>query len=223
MIVRCENLVKNYGGAGASSFAALRGLSFDLAKGEMLAVTGPSGCGKSTLLNIVGLLDSPNSGRYFLRGKDVSSLDDYQRTLLRRTDIGFIFQSFHLLPHFSTLDNVALPMLYAGTPSSEMKHRASELLGLVGLGGQEKKTPLQLSGGERQRVAVARALANKPKLLLADEPTGNLDSATSAEVIALLKKVCAESGSAMLIVTHDPEVARKADRNIKIRDGQVVA
>ncbi|HOX23786.1 MAG TPA: ABC transporter ATP-binding protein, partial [Elusimicrobiales bacterium] len=204
-------------------FAALRGLSFDLAKGEMLAVMGPSGCGKSTLLNIVGLLDSPNSGRYFLRGKDVSSLDDYQRTLLRRTDIGFIFQSFHLLPHFSTLDNVALPMLYAGTPSSEMKHRASELLGLVGLGGQEKKTPLQLSGGERQRVAVARALANKPKLLLADEPTGNLDSATSAEVIALLKKVCAESGSAMLIVTHDPEVARKADRNIKIRDGQVVA
>jgi len=220
MIVSCQELVKNYGDGGAA-FAALRGLSFELAECEMLAVTGPSGCGKSTLLNIIGLLDTPSSGRYLLEGKNAGAMNDYQRTLLRRTDIGFIFQSFHLLPHFSILENVTLPMLYAGAPSAEMKLRAAELLSAVGLKGQEKKTPLQLSGGERQRVAVARALANKPRLLLADEPTGNLDSSTSAEIIRLLKNVCAETGAAMLIVTHDPEVARKADRNIRMRDGRV--
>ncbi|NLO92402.1 MAG: ABC transporter ATP-binding protein [Elusimicrobia bacterium] len=186
----------------------------------MLAVTGPSGCGKSTLLNIVGLLDAPTSGRYLLDGRDVGALDDYRRTLLRRTDIGFIFQSFHLLPNFSLLDNVSLPMLYAGLPSREIKARGMELLASVGLGGQERKKPPQLSGGERQRVAVARALANRPRLLLADEPTGNLDSRTSADIMALLRGVCQRSGAAMLIVTHDPEVARKADRNIKMRDGR---
>ena len=220
MTINCENLVKVYGD-GAAAYHALRGLSFSLSEREMLAVTGPSGCGKSTLLNIVGLLDTPTSGRYFMGGQDVGVLDDYRRTLLRRTDIGFIFQSFHLLPHFSLTDNVALPMLYAGVPSAEMKRRAAELLDAVGLKGQEKKTPLQLSGGERQRVAIARALANRPKLLLADEPTGNLDSTTSSSVIALLKNICVETGAAMLIVTHDPEVARKADRNIRMRDGRV--
>lgn len=218
MIVKCEGLVKTYG--GASAFTALRGLSFSLDRGEMLAVTGPSGCGKSTLLNVIGLLDKPTAGSYELEGRDVAQFDDYKCTLLRRNTIGFIFQSFHLLPHFSLLDNVALPMLYAGLPSREIKARSLELLESVGLGGQERKKPTQLSGGERQRVAVARALANRPKLLLADEPTGNLDSRTSGEIVGLLRDICRSTSAAMLIVTHDPEVARKADRNIKMRDGR---
>ena len=219
MSIACEDLTKVYEG-GKAGWPALRGLTFSIAPGEFAAVTGPSGCGKSTLLNIIGLLDEPSGGRYALHGRDVTTMSDLERSVVRRDQIGFVFQSFHLLNRMSALENVCLPMLYAGADRHAARGRAGELLKKVGLHGKEKKTPLELSGGERQRVAIARALSNSPKLILADEPTGNLDSISSREIMDSLFALNAE-GITIVMVTHDKELASRAGRNIKMRDGRI--
>ncbi|HCC46921.1 MAG TPA: macrolide ABC transporter ATP-binding protein [Elusimicrobia bacterium] len=219
MSIACEGLTKVYEG-GKAGWPALRGLSFEISPGEFAAVTGPSGCGKSTLLNIIGLLDEPSGGRYALHGRDVTTMSDLERSVVRRDQIGFVFQSFHLLNRMSALENVCLPMLYAGADRHAARGRAGELLKKVGLHGKEKKTPLELSGGERQRVAIARALSNSPKLILADEPTGNLDSISSREIMDSLFALNAE-GITIVMVTHDKELASRAGRNIKMRDGRI--
>ncbi|MDD2804697.1 MAG: ABC transporter ATP-binding protein [Elusimicrobiales bacterium] len=219
MSIACEGLTKVYEG-GKAGWPALRGLTFEIAPGEFAAVTGPSGCGKSTLLNIIGLLDEPSGGRYALHGRDVTTMSDLERSTVRRDQIGFVFQSFHLLNRMSALENVCLPMLYAGADRHAARGRAGELLKKVGLHGKEKKTPLELSGGERQRVAIARALSNSPKLILADEPTGNLDSLSSREIMDSLFALNAE-GITIVMVTHDKELAARAGRNIKMRDGRL--
>ncbi len=209
-----DGLTRTYPGG----YQALKGVSFSVAQGEFVAVMGPSGCGKSTLLNILGLLDRPTGGRYRLEGAETARLGDAELTGLRRARIGFVFQAFNLLPRLSALENVALPMAYAGTGVPERRARARELLTRVGLGRKAENTPLQLSGGERQRVGIARALANKPALLLADEPTGNLDSKSSAEILALFKELNME-GMTVVLVTHDPAISAAAGRVLKIKDG----
>ncbi|MDO8803015.1 MAG: ABC transporter ATP-binding protein [Elusimicrobiota bacterium] len=219
MSISCSELTKIYEG-GKSGWPALRGVSFDIKMGEFVAVTGPSGCGKSTLLNIIGLLDEPSGGRYALNGRDIFTLSDLERSDTRRDEIGFIFQSFNLLNRLSALENVSLPLMYAGADSAEMRERATALLRKVGLHGKEKKIPLELSGGERQRVAIARALANSPKLILADEPTGNLDSASSKDIMQMLVDLNAE-GITVIMVTHDKELAARAGRNLRMRDGRL--
>ncbi len=219
MSIKCSEITKVYEG-GKAGWPALRGLSFEIKPGEFVAVTGPSGCGKSTLLNIVGLLDEPTAGVYHLNGRDVFALSDGERSDLRRDEIGFVFQSFHLLNRLSSLENVSLPLMYAGAGGDAMRGRAASLLRRVGLQGKEKKTPLELSGGERQRVAIARALANSPRIILADEPTGNLDSASSREILDTLLQLNAE-GITVVMVTHDRELAGKAGRNLRMRDGRL--
>ena len=212
-LIACEELSRSYG-----SYAALRGVSFTILPGEFTAVMGPSGCGKSTLLAILGLLDRPTRGRYILNGSDASGLSDSERTRLRRERIGFVFQAYNLLPRLSALENVALPMAYAGVPAEERNARAETLLDRVGLKAKARRTPLELSGGERQRVGIARALANRPALLLADEPTGNLDSKSSAAAISFLKELHAE-GLSILLVTHDPSISAAAGRILHLKDG----
>lgn len=219
MSIICRGLEKVYEG-GKAGWPALRGLSLEIKKGEFVAVTGPSGCGKSTLLNIIGLLDEPSGGSCSLNGREVSSMPDSERSDLRLQEIGFVFQSFNLLNRQTALENVCLPLLYSGEYGAAMRGRAAELLKKVGLHGKEKKTPLELSGGERQRVAIARALANSPRIILADEPTGNLDSSSSVEIMGLLTGLNAE-GITIIMVTHDRELAAKAHRNIRMRDGKV--
>ena len=218
--VSCTGLVKVYHD-GSSEYTALHGLTFTIAQGEFVSIMGPSGCGKSTLLNVLGLLDNTSSGTYLLDGRDASSLSDAERSALRREKIGFVFQSYNLLPRISALENVCLPMSYAGVDRLEAKERGKELLTAVGLGHKIHKSPLQLSGGERQRVAIARSLANKPSIILADEPTGNLDSVSSREIMELLEKLNAQ-GITMVLVTHDPNVANRARRILRIQDGRLV-
>ncbi|HVE11898.1 MAG TPA: ABC transporter ATP-binding protein [Elusimicrobiota bacterium] len=218
-MIEAAQLVKHYAGA-AGTYTALKGVSFRVERGEFAAVMGPSGCGKSTLLNVLGLLDHPSSGEYRIDGARASELEDAERTRLRREKIGFVFQSFNLLPRLSALENVCLPTTYAGVPRAEGLERAAGLLGRVGLGAKHHHSPLQLSGGERQRVGLARALANRPALLLADEPTGNLDSRTSAEILELLGELHKE-GMTLLVVTHDRGVAERAQRIIHLHDGAV--
>jgi putative ABC transport system ATP-binding protein len=191
--------------------------------GDYLAIVGPSGSGKSTLMHLLGGLDRPTSGQLLIGGRDVSRLSAPEMAALRNRTIGFVFQSFHLLPRSSAVDNVALPLVYAGVRAGERRRRAAEMLDRVGLGHRLRHRPNQLSGGEQQRVAIARALIGAPRLLLADEPTGNLDSATGAEVLALLESLNAESGVAVVLVTHDHEVAARARREIRMRDGLVVS
>jgi putative ABC transport system ATP-binding protein len=219
-MIEVQDLRKTYG-QGPEAFEALRGVSFRIEDGEFVAVMGPSGCGKSTLLAILGLLDRSTSGSYRLKGREVSGLDDTERTLFRRETIGFVFQSFNLLPRMTSLENVSLPMTYAGVPRRERRERAAELLTKVGLGDKLKRTPLELSGGQRQRVSVARSLVNRPSLMLADEPTGNLDSKTSLEILDLLAQLHAE-GMTVLLVTHDSRVAERAQRVLHFSDGLLV-
>jgi putative ABC transport system ATP-binding protein len=220
-MIDVRDLVKVYG-EGEGSFAALRGLSFSVAKGELVSIMGPSGCGKSTLLNVLGLMDRPTSGAYLFDGQRVEHLGDWGRTRLRREKIGFVFQAFNLLPRMSALQNVCLPMGYAGVPRPERLERGQELLVRVGLGGKAARTPLELSGGERQRVGIARALANRPVLLMADEPTGNLDSRTAMEILDLFCSLHAETMT-ILLVTHDKAVAARSQRTLHIMDGRVVS
>jgi putative ABC transport system ATP-binding protein len=217
--ISCRDLSKVYEG-GQAGWPALRGVTFEIKEGEFVSVTGPSGCGKSTLLNIIGLLDEPSGGSYALYGRDTAGMDDGERSRARRDGIGFVFQSFHLLGRLSALDNVCLPLLYAGADAEGMRARGRQLLARVGLKGKEAKTPLELSGGERQRVAIARALANSPRLILADEPTGNLDSVSSREIMDMLFGLNAE-GMTIVMVTHDRELAARTGRNLRMRDGRL--
>jgi len=203
-VIKCVNLRKTYPLKKLQGYPALKGLDLSIEAGEFVAVTGPSGCGKSTLLNILGFLDDPSGGNYFFKGRDAGSFSDPERSSMRLSEVGFIFQSFNLLPRFSALDNVRLPMLYKG----------------VGSGGKAEQNPLELSGGERQRVGIARALANSPALLLADEPTGNLDSRNGLEIISLLKELNA-GGLTVVMVTHDQGLAKMASRIIKMKDGVI--
>lgn len=219
-LIECKDIVKVYKSSGLE-FEALHGLNFTIKKGEFVALVGPSGCGKSTLLNILGLLDTPTKGQYFLDGKATASLSDYQKTILRRQSIGFIFQSFNLLPNISILNNVKVPMRYANTPYEKAEERAKELLDKMGLLSKCQNTPLQISGGQRQRVCIARALANDPKIIIADEPTGNLDYASGQEVLKIFRGLN-DKGYTIIMVTHDREIAKTAGRMIKMLDGNII-
>ena len=201
--------------------SALRGVSFAVQPGEFVSIVGPSGSGKSTLLHLLGALDKPSSGNLRFFGRDVADLDDAELASLRNREIGFVFQQFQLLNRTSALANVALPLIYRGTPKAERRERAAAALDLVGLSHRLTHRPVQLSGGEQQRVAVARALVAEPRLLLADEPTGNLDTQTGREIMALLRGLNEDSGVALVVITHDPEIAEVAPRQIHIRDGLI--
>ncbi|MCI9846292.1 ABC transporter ATP-binding protein [Flavobacterium pectinovorum] len=198
----------------------LKGINLEINKGEYVALMGPSGSGKSTLMNLLGCLDTPTSGHYVLNGKDVSQMKDDELAGIRNTEIGFVFQTFNLLPRTTALDNVALPMIYAGHPKSERIVRATEVLKQVNLADRMDHQPNQLSGGQRQRVAIARALVNKPSIILADEPTGNLDSKTSVEIMKLFGDIHAQ-GNTVILVTHEEDIAAYAHRVIRLRDGLI--
>ena len=222
-VIEIAGLRKDYH-VGDVTVPALRGVDLTIDKGGFVAVVGASGSGKSTLMNILGLLDQPTAGRYLLAGEDVSGLDRDRRATLRNRMIGFVFQSFNLLPRTTALENVELPLLYNGShlPTVERDRRARELLDLVGLGSRVHHTPAQLSGGQQQRVAIARALVNEPELILADEPTGNLDSRTSVEIMEILQRLNRETGLTVLLITHERDIAEYAERVIVFRDGRVV-
>jgi putative ABC transport system ATP-binding protein len=218
VIIHADNLVKTYF-LGGSTVRALDGVNLDVEEGEMLAIMGPSGSGKSTLMQIIGCLDRPDSGTYVLAGEDVSRMQKDQLAEIRNRRIGFIFQTFNLLPRMNALENVELPLLYAGMRHA--KDRAAEALRIVGLDDRMHHAPNQLSGGQRQRVAVARALITNPAILLADEPTGNLDSKTGDEIMALFRTLN-EKGRTIILVTHEAEIARHCRRQVHLRDGRVV-
>ncbi len=205
---------------GVEEVQALRGLSVDIRPNEYVAVMGPSGSGKSTLMNIVGCLDTPTAGRYVLNGRDVSTLSDDELAEVRNREIGFVFQTFNLLPRVTCLQNVELPLIYAGVPRRDRRDRAAETLTQVGLGDRMTHKPNELSGGQRQRVAVARALVNDPSILLADEPTGNLDTATSDEIMRLFELLY-RRGNTLIVVTHEEDIAAHARRIVRLRDGQI--
>jgi len=213
-----EKVTKIYG-TGETQVTALDGVSLEVASGEVVSVVGHSGSGKTTLLNMMGALDRPTSGRIFLEGEEISRIPEHQLYRVRREKIGFIFQSFHLIPTLNALENVLAPTLPLG--ERRFEERARELLESVGLGARLPHRPSQLSGGEMQRVAIARALIHEPKLILADEPTGNLDSKTGEEIINLLLRLNKEKGVTLVIVTHEPEIAKRADRTVSIRDGRI--
>ncbi len=213
-----EGLWKTYE-MGDEKLHALRGIDLTIRKGEYVAIMGPSGSGKSTLMNLIGCLDTPTSGKYWLAGRLVSELDDDELAAIRNKEIGFVFQTFNLLPRATALHNVELPMIYNGTPSEERLARAKRALEAVDLGDRMLHKPNELSGGQRQRVAVARALVNSPSIVLADEPTGNLDTKTGDEIMALFARLHGE-GNTLILVTHENDVARRADRIIHVRDGK---
>lgn len=205
---------------GKEEVQALRGINLEIKKNEFVAIMGPSGSGKSTLLNILGCLDTPTSGKYFLNGKEVSQLSDDELALIRNKEIGFVFQVFNLLPNVDAFHNVELPLIYNGTPKKERRERVISALKMVELAHRMKHKPSELSGGERQRVAIARALVNNPSLILADEPTGNLDSRSGAEIMNLFEKLHS-LGNTIIIVTHDPNIAERAKRIIYLKDGEI--
>jgi putative ABC transport system ATP-binding protein len=217
LLIKITNIKRDFP-LGNEIVYVLKGIDLEIKKGEYVALMGPSGSGKSTLMNILGCLDTPTSGTYILNGKHVSEMQDDELAGIRNKEIGFVFQTFNLMPRTTALDNVALPMVYAGYSKSERIERASEVLKQVGLDDRMDHKPNQLSGGQRQRVAVARALVNKPSIILADEPTGNLDSKTSVEIMNLFNEIHA-NGNTVILVTHEEEIAAYAHRIIRLRDG----
>ena len=219
-LIVAEALEKTYA-EGATPVAALRGVSLALEPGDFVALTGPSGCGKSTLLHLCGAMDRPSAGRLTIEGRNIATLDDDALTRLRRDRIGFVFQFFNLLPTLTIGDNIALPCLLAGLPAKTAESRAADLAARVGIGHRMKPFPQQVSGGEAQRAAIARALVHQPALLIADEPTGNLDSANGATVLALLAELNRDLGVTMLLATHAAEVAAAAGRTLRMRDGRL--
>ena len=218
-IIEIKGLIREFA-VGSEIVKALKGVDVSVMKNEYLAMMGPSGSGKSTLMNLLGCLDTPTAGAYNLNGTDVSSLKDDDLAEIRNNEIGFIFQTFNLLPRLSALDNVSLPLVYAGYNSEDRKIKAQDVLEKVGLGDRMDHRPNQLSGGQRQRVAVARALVNNPSIILADEPTGNLDSKTSLDIMRLFEEIH-EMGNTLIVVTHEEEVASHAHRILRLRDGLV--
>ena len=218
-IIKTENLVRHFT-VGTQTVEALRGVSLDINKGEFAAIMGPSGSGKSTLMNIIGCLDSPTSGTYYLNNKNVSTLDDDALAMIRNHEIGFVFQNFHLLARNTALDNVMLPLKYAGIDKSEQEEIAMEVIKSVDLESRAHHQPSELSGGQQQRVAIARALVNKPSILFADEPTGNLDSKTGDDVMKLFTNLH-KQGQTIILITHEIEVANQAERIISIKDGKI--
>jgi len=219
VVIKTEDLWKTYE-MGTEQLHALRGVNIEIVKGEYVAIMGPSGSGKSTLMNLIGCLDTPTRGNYWLAGRLVSQLDDDELAYIRNKEIGFVFQTFNLLARATALHNVELPMIYNGTPSEERLERAKKALQQVDLADRMMHKPNELSGGQRQRVAVARALVNSPSILLADEPTGNLDSATGEEIMALFSRLH-QSGNTIILVTHELDIAAHAHRIIRLRDGKV--
>lgn len=218
-IIQVESLAREYQ-VGSQLVQALKSVTLDIYKNDYLALMGPSGSGKSTLMNILGCLDTPTRGKYILNGTDVSRLEDDALAEIRNKEIGFVFQTFNLLPRYTALDNVALPLIYAGWSKAKREERAKEVLTQVGLDDRMDHKPNELSGGQRQRVAVARALVNKPSIILADEPTGNLDTKTSYEIMALFDEINA-SGNTVILVTHEEDIAQRARRVVRMRDGLV--
>jgi putative ABC transport system ATP-binding protein len=216
-VIKIRSITRDFP-LGQEIVKVLKGIDLDIQKGEYVALMGPSGSGKSTLMNLLGCLDTPTSGYYELNGVDVSSMSDDALAEIRNKEIGFVFQTFNLLPRTTALDNVALPMVYAGAPKSKRHKRASEVLADVGLSDRMDHKPNQLSGGQRQRVAVGRALVNKPSIILADEPTGNLDSKTSLEIMQLFDDIH-KAGNTVILVTHEEDIAAHAQRIIRLRDG----
>jgi len=221
-LIACDNIWKIYS-VGDVQVQALRGLSLTINQGEFVAIMGSSGSGKSTLMNIIGCLDQPTKGHYRLNGVEVSHLRSDQLADIRNRQIGFVFQSFNLIPRTSALENAQLPLFYRGLSLKEQRGQAAVALGRVGLRGREHHYPTQLSGGQQQRVAIARALVTSPSLLLADEPTGNLDTQSSQEIIGILDKLNREEGITIILVTHEPEIAAYASREVVIKDGQVLS
>ena len=221
ILIEIEDLWKTYQ-MGAEEIHALRGVSFRIPKGSYVAIMGPSGSGKSTMMNLIGCLDTPSKGKYLLNSRLVSEMDDDELAHIRNKEIGFVFQTFNLLPRASALHNVELPLIYNGTPSHERKERAMQALQSVELGERLYHRPNELSGGQRQRVAIARALVNNPSIILADEPTGNLDSATSSEIMALFDHLY-ERGNTIILVTHEHDIASHAHRVIRLLDGQIAS
>lgn len=221
VLIKTEDLWKTYQ-MGTEEIHALRGASFEIRRGEYVAIMGPSGSGKSTMMNLIGCLDTPSKGSYFLNGRLVSEMNDDELARIRNKEIGFVFQTFNLLARATALHNVELPLIYNGTPATERKERAIKALQAVELGDRMYHKPNELSGGQRQRVAIARALVNNPSIILADEPTGNLDSATSADIMNLLD-VLYERGNTIVLVTHEADIAAHARRVIRLLDGQVAS
>ncbi|MEM7163303.1 MAG: ABC transporter ATP-binding protein [Bacteroidota bacterium] len=218
-LIHIEGITKIYT-MGEEKVKALNGVDLSIENNEYVALMGPSGSGKSTLMNMLGALDTPSSGKYWLNQQDVSILQDNELADIRNKEIGFVFQTFNLLPRYSAMENVALPLIYAGLSKSERMNRAEEVLNMVGLGDRLDHKPNELSGGQRQRVAVARALVNRPSIILADEPTGNLDSKTSYEIMALFQAIH-ENGNTVIIVTHEDDIAEHTHRIVRLKDGKV--
>ena len=220
MIVSLSDVRRDYP-IGADRVHALQGVSLEVEQGDYISIVGPSGCGKSTLLNLIGVIDHPTSGTVSIAGKRVDAMSDREATLFRLHNIGFVFQRFYLMPILSALENVALPMAEAKVPAAERRTRSAELLTYVGLGARLNHRPSEMSGGEQQRVAIARALSNRPALLLADEPTGELDAKTGTEIIALFQRLNAD-GTTIVVVTHDEDLANAARHRVHMRDGRIV-
>jgi putative ABC transport system ATP-binding protein len=218
----CRELVKTYNIGQPNEFTALKGLDLEIKEADLISIIGPSGSGKSTLLNLISCLDSPTKGEVYIEGTAISTLNGFERARLRREKLGFVFQQFNLIRSMTSYENIELPMRFEGTPGGEREKRVKELLSLVGLEDKARNKPTELSGGQQQRVAVARALANNPKIILADEPTGNLDTESGKKIMELLIRLNKNEKKTVVVVTHDPRIAKAANKTIKIQDGRII-